>query len=515
MRRLFMFILAAFAVMFALPVESAEAHPLGNFTINQYSRIEIERDIIRVRYIVDMAEIPAFAERQLIDTDDDGALSASEQTAYLERTVPALVAGLHLTVAGSPASLRIDRQDLAFPPGQGGLATLRLELNLAADRPVMDLPLTISYIDTNFTERIGWREVIARAGDGVALRDSNVPQQDRSGELRSYPDDMLESPPDVRFATFTVAPGGDAGTNPPTGVAALQPSATAAGDPLTALLDEQELTMSVIAGALVLAFVLGAGHALTPGHGKTVAAAYLVGTRGTVRHAIALGLTTTITHTAGVFLLGIVTLTLSHYILPEQFYPWLELISGLLVVAIGLGLLRTRIMHLLRPASSHLHHHHGHDHHHEHDHDHHDHDDSHHHHHHGPDGHSHDQDFALADWVAGAQETSNTARPFGWRGLIALGISGGLLPCPSALVVLLGAIAVGRVGFGMLLIVAFSAGLAAVLTAIGLVLVSARTLFERLPTHSRLLRTLPVVSAFVVTCAGIAISAAALTQTGR
>jgi ABC-type nickel/cobalt efflux system permease component RcnA len=266
-----------------------------------------------------------------------------------------------------------------------------------------------------------------------------------------------------------------------------------------------------------LAFILGAGHALTPGHGKTIVAAYLVGTRGTPRHAIFLGLTTTVTHTAGVFLLGFITLAISRYVLPEQVYPWLEFASGAMVVVIGIALFRSRLLLLLQPKAPVAHDHsqnHSHDHDHSHDHGH-DHEHNHsagwldHDHEHGPHTHTHDNDAVLADWATGTDRTNVS-----WRNLLALGISGGLIPCPSALVVLLGAIALGRVGFGLLLIVAFSIGLASVLTALGMVLVYARGFFEHLPVNSFAMRALPVASAVLVTLAGCVITYGGLVQAG-
>ncbi|HEU5097462.1 MAG TPA: sulfite exporter TauE/SafE family protein [Roseiflexaceae bacterium] len=502
----------------------ADAHPLGNFTVNQYSRIEVGRDTILVRYIVDMAEIPAFQERQTIDGDGDGQVDNAENLAYLAKQSPALLAGLRLAVNGAPAALRVVEQSLSFPEGQGGLLTLRMTFDLRADVAGAAQPLAIDYRDDNFAERIGWREVIVRAGDGVALRESSVPAQDQTGELRSYPADMLSSPLDVREARASATFG-------PTTAGAAAPSTAdppANGrvpDAFANLIASRELTPATIVLALLLALLLGAGHALTPGHGKTIVAAYLVGARGTARHAVFLGLTTTATHTAGVFALGFVTLWISNYILPEQLYPWLEFISGLLVVGIGLMLFRGRLVGLLRRRATdrHFHDHdHGHDHNHrhdEHDHDDHDHSDDHEHTHDHTHSHDHDHDHGPHGHDHGPHGHSHMppgadGSPVTWRGLLALGISGGLLPCPSALVVLLSAIALHRVAFGMLLIVAFSVGLAGVLTGIGLVLVYARRLFERFPTDGRLLRVLPVASAAFVTLAGLAITAGALVQAG-
>jgi ABC-type nickel/cobalt efflux system permease component RcnA len=514
MRRWLLPILLATLLAFARPAARAAAHPLGNFTVNQYSRLEVGRDAVRVRYIVDMAEIPAFQERQMIDADADGQIGDAEQAAYLAKQVPALLGGLHLVVGGAPATLRQVGQSLEFPPGQGSLMTLRLTLKLEAPIGGAQAPLAIEYRDSNFAERLGWREIVVRPVEGVVLRDATVPERDQSDELRIYPEDMLSSPLNVRQASFTLAPGVTTGASQAPG--ATQPATTRANDSFAALIATRELTPQTIGLALLLALFLGAGHALTPGHGKTIVAAYLIGARGTARHAVFLGLTTTITHTLGVFALGAITLFISNYILPEQLYPWLEFLSGALVVVIGATLFRSRLAGLLRrppttdqrPTTSHNYTHdhgHSHDHSHDHVHDHlhdhyhdHDHDHSH---DHGPHGHSH-----LPPGADGRAVT--------WRSLLTLGVSGGLLPCPSALVVLLSAIALHRVALGMLLIVAFSIGLAAVLTGIGLLLVYARRLFERFPTDGRLLRALPVASAAVVTLAGLGIAVSALLQAG-
>src|SRR5262249_40944974 len=221
--------------------------------------------------------------------------------------------------------------------------------------------------------------------------------------------------------------------------------------------------------------VLGAFHALTPGHGKTIVGAYLVGARGTWRHALFLGLVVTATHTLGVYALGVATLVASAWILPERLLPTLSAVSGLLVLAVGASLPRSRLASAL----------HGHAH------------DGHHHHHHR----HHDHTSA----IDGAP---------GLRSLVALGVSGGILPCPSALVVMLGAIALGRTAFGLVLILAFSTGLAVVLTAIGLVLVYARERFDHLPLDGRLARYVPVPSAALISLAGLAILAEALLRIG-
>jgi nickel/cobalt transporter (NicO) family protein len=229
---------------------------------------------------------------------------------------------------------------------------------------------------------------------------------------------------------------------------------------------------------LLAAFGWGAVHALSPGHGKAMVAAYLVGTRGTARDAVLLGVTVTVTHTLGVLALGLVALTLSAWILPEDLYPWLNLVAGLLVLAVGAGVLRSARRRRAGP-----HRHHGHD---GHDGRHHDH---HHEHHHAHHHHEH---------------------PSHRRGLLAMGASAGLVPCPSALVVLLGAIAQQQIALGLVLIVAFSLGLAATLTALGLAVVSAGRALGRLPVPPRLVAGLPTASAVAIVLVGCLLTARAL-----
>lgn len=489
-------ILAALLLVLGLPVV-ASAHPLGNFSTNRYSRLEVGDGGLRVNYILDLAEIPAFQEIQaVIDTDRDGQVSNAEAVAYATRKASDLRANLRLTIDGVPVALATDAAQLTLPDGQGGLKTLRLTATYTAP---LDRSGALVYRDDNYPDRLGWKEIVARAADGAELQSASVPSNDISHELQSYPEDMLTSPLDVREArlSFTLGAGRAGMTDAPRVAPVPKPQ-----DALAELVSRRELSASVILLSLAVALMLGAVHALSPGHGKTMVAAYLVGSRGTWRHAVFLGATVTLTHTSGVFALGLVTLYAQRYILPEQLYPWLSLISGLLVVGIGVSLVATRLRAAMRPDHDHRppttdhHHDHGHDHGHSHDHHGHDHDHDHDH-HHGPGGHSHLPPERVT-----------------WRGLLALGISGGLLPCPSALVVLLSAISLHRVGFGLLLIVAFSLGLAGVLVAIGLALVYAGRLVERRRIGGPVLRLLPAASAAVVTLVGLAITAQALVQVG-
>lgn len=565
------------AVLLVLPTQAAHAHPLGNFTINHYSRLEFKDDAVHVRYILDYAEIPTFQQKAQLDLDEDGALSPAEAGAYLDAQLPRLVAGLHLEINNRALPLQIEDRSAAYSPGQGGLPVLRVEAELVARLPPgWQQNGSGSYTDTNYTERLGWREIVMQDGRGVAIGSTSISATDVSDELRAYPQDMLSSPLDQREARFTLLVGDGSSTSQTAGEAAEnvqeKKQGGAATDRLASLVSKDRLTPAAIAIALLAAFFWGAAHALTPGHGKAVVAAYLIGSRGTARHAAFLGLTVTVTHTAGVFALGAVTIFLSRYILPEQLYPWLSVASGLLVVVIGLTLLyrragvilggRRRVHEYSRDMHAHTHtvalsgavtaggahaatysaapttrHDKGSHAHREHEHSHsetesghdhtHDHGDGGHAHSHGDDTHEHGHTHAASDdhdhGIGSHSHDGHTHShlPPGvdgsrvtWRSLLALGVSGGLIPCPSALVLLLSAISLGRLGFGMVMVVAFSLGLAGVLTVIGLLLVYARKVFERHSFEARTPRLLPVGSALAITVAGLVILLGALRQAG-
>jgi len=451
----------------------AGAHPLGNFTVNRYAALRVEARVLSVRYVVDMAEIPAYQEIAAIDGNRNGVLDPEERDAYLGRKPGELARNLSLTVDGTVLPLAPRAQGLELPPGAGGLPTLRLEVFLTA--PLPERPGAVEFRDRNFAGRAGWQEVVADAGEGLVLADSSVPRVDRSRALRAYPADLLQSPPQVSEARFRITSGSAAPLAAATPAGALV-GAKRFGDRMTELVSTREpLGLGLVLTSLLVAALLGALHALGPGHGKTIVGAYLIGTRGTARHALFLGLVVTVTHTLGVYLLGVATWGASAWVVPERLFPWIGVLSGLLVVGIGASLVRSRLeAALAEHAGGHHHHDHG---------------DGH--------GHSHLPPDAL-----------------GWRSLFALGVSGGLLPCPSALVVMLAAISLGRIGFGLVLIVAFSAGLAGVLGAIGLVFVYARSWFARLPVDGRFARYVPVASALVISAAGLLIVANALSQMG-
>ena len=440
--------------------EAARAHPLGNFTVNHFSRLKIDDNGVRITYIIDMAEIPAFQELRAADTDGNGITSQAELNAYVARVASSYVDGLLLEEDGRPEHLTVTSSKITALPGAGGLQTLRLEYELAG--PVHQAAAVayhrLRYRDTNQKDRIGWRELVTTPGSNVTVFDSSVFSNSVSNELRSYPADMLASPLDEDQAELSWTAG-----PPPAGAALLRTRngrpTVVSKDRFAELISVRELTPGIALLGLLLAGVLGAAHALSPGHGKTVVGAYLVGSRGTPRHAAFLGLTVTITHTAGVFALGLATLFASRYFLPERLFPVLSLVSGALVALMGLSLFWRRLIGLWGYTDGH-----GHTHEHEHTHE----------HGHGPSGHMHSH--------GGGRPHSHLPpndEAISWRNLLALGVSGGLLPCPSALVVLLSAVALHRVGYGLLLVVAFSIGLAATLTGIGLAFVYAGRWFSQ------------------------------------
>ena len=444
MKRVLVALLALGAL--ALPAASL-AHPLGNFTVNRYSEIALSGERVYVRYALDLAEIPAFQEESTV-----------RAPGFARQVADRLV----LELDGRRVELEPLEQRVQTQAGEGGLDTLRFDAVFAAPAGVEGR--TLLFRDSNFERRLGWREVVVVASDGARIVSSDVPEASRSDALRSYPEDLLSSPPDVGSATVEYEPGVGPGT-PPTLAARPVEESSAGG--FESLIARDELGIGVILVSLLVAMFWGAAHALTPGHGKAIVAGYLIGSRGKPRHAVLLGLIVTGTHTAGVFALGLVTLLLSRFIVPERLYPWLTLASGLLVVAVGAAVLLGRARH----AHAHAHGHH------------------HHHHHDYPHDHG-----------------------YGRGGLLGVGVAAGLLPCPSALVVLLSAIALHRVGFGLALIVAFSLGLAATITAIGLLAVLARRAFGRLSLDGRLVRALPAASALLILAVGVGITANALPE---
>jgi len=504
-------------VLFPLP---SSAHPMGNFSISHYAGIRVERGYIELRYLVDMAEIPTFQEMQqnnfVARADDQGV------RAYLSKQAEVFREGLRITLNGQPLPLRIASQDILFSPGAGNLPTMKFGLVYRAE--VTDactrMRCELEYRDANFSGRVGWKEVIASAGHGVTMESSSVPSRDRSSQLSNYPTDLVNSPPQEVGAKIVYLAERQAGSTQSV-ISEMEketaPSSTihprvtksgtlgkpgAASVPITSqsaetshaeqlkpnqqstprnsfteLMSIKRIGFGIALLAAAIAAGLGALHALEPGHGKTIVAAYLVGSKGTARHALLLGMIVTISHTAGVYLLGAVTLYAQKYILPDRIYPFLGVLSGILIAGMGCYLFLQRYVG-------------------------------------GEFAHTHSHNLSLPAGAA-KEGTRSQSGKVSARQLLVLGITGGIVPCPAALVVLLSAVALHRTGFGLFLIVAFSIGLAAVLIAMGLVAVYAGRMMSRLPIDSPLvLRWLPMGSAAMIIALGCIIAVRGLMAAG-
>jgi nickel/cobalt transporter (NicO) family protein len=510
----------------------ASAHPLGNFTVNRYSGVVVSPDSVTVDHVLDLAEIPTAQRSPAIDTSGDGRLSTAELSSWAATACADAARSLRLTVDGSVVPLSVRSSTARTLAGQAWLPTLRLECALSAAVPVTSGavavgltgtagPVAVRLTDTAAGDEVGWREMTAR-GDGTTLAGSDVPRRSQSARLTTYPGDLLTSPLDVRSLRLSVTPGGPR-------LAAGDPAGAGPADTLSRGADRLTLAFEGLLArtegnpwlglvAVLAAVALGAGHAVAPGHGKTIMAFYLSGRRdGALRSAATVGATVTVTHTAGVLALGLLVSAGTAFV-PARVYPWLSVVSGLLVVLVGLALLRTRHQHL--PGDRHQHlpgdhaqvvvaleehppaatatpvrageqdHEHPHEQEHPHPHEH---------------GHGHPHPHPAQPVPhPGQVDAAGPSR----RGLIAIGLAGGLLPSPSALLVLLGAVALGHAWFGVALVVAFGLGMAATLAAVGLVVMRLRERAElRLRSHpasrlAPLLRIGPPVTAAAVVLLG-------------
>ncbi|WP_326674240.1 HoxN/HupN/NixA family nickel/cobalt transporter [Streptomyces sp. NBC_01257] len=537
---------------------TAHAHPLGNFTVNHHTGLTFRQDAVDAVIVVDRAEIATAQERPGVDRDHNGVLDPAERSSFAAQGCAVLARQLHLDIAGTPVRWRTGSSSLTYHQGEGGLQTSRMACTLTAPAGLA-APADIG-VRTGYDERrIGWQEMTAR-GQGVTLTRSPLPATSPTDELRHYPKDPLATPLNQRSARLHTEPGdGRSAAATRTVLPGAGPLTAALGKVSAAfdsLVGQRELTVPAGLLALLLSLVLGASHAALPGHGKTIMAAYLAGRRGTPRDAVTVGVTVTFTHTAGVLALGL-ALPVATSLAGETVLTWLGLISGLMVTCIGLWLLHTA----LTKGAGHHHHAHGHGHDHGHSHGHH-----HHGHHHG-DAHEHDVSSPSASHQAdhhhdhGTQATPRSDPPSATRllperrqpgatsaeeggtvlapakrdththshtppsartgpvhgartsrtGLIGMGIAGGLVPSPSALVVLLGAVALGRTAFGVLLVVGYGLGMAATLTLAGLLLVRLRDRIEaradkfarlRAPA-ARLSAVVPAASAGLVLLVGV------------
>ena len=528
-RKLFLFVIASAAVF---------GHPMGNFSVNHYSKLEPTARGVNLEYVLDLAEIPTF--EMLRDWNIDRSAPQAELDRRAMTQARAWLQNISVSVNGSKVTPSFESAKAVIADGAGNLPILRITTRAMIDARGGEL----SYEDRNYPDRAGWKEIVIAGGNGVTLHQASQTSTDVSHGLTQYPADPTLAPPqDLRAELNWSVPEPLVGTmkttiakravqpmaatqpviqkveqphNAPTASSPATLTAKAApagavvrGDFLSRFLHERELTPWMILLALGTAFILGAAHAFTPGHGKTIVAAYLVGSRGTLKHAAFLGAMVTFTHTIVVFALGLVTLFLFNYIVPEKVTEFLGALSGLSIAAIGGWMLYKRIQGPEKPHSHAPGHHHQHDHthphHHDHDHDHH-HDHVHHEHQHDHVHHHHH------DHSHGGHSHSHVPAEMSWKGLMALGASGGLVPCESALVLLLGAIALGRVGLGLLLLVAFSLGLALVLMLIGMMVLYAKNLIpeSKRSGNYALVRWASIASPAIVLIVGVVMTAVSL-----
>ncbi|PWK81508.1 ABC-type nickel/cobalt efflux system permease component RcnA [Lentzea atacamensis] len=411
----------------------AQAHPLSNLSVNHYDGLRVFPDRIELRSVVDSAEIPTLQDREFVD--------ARKRCAERAKSLDAMADEREL-------QFEVRDAEVVRPPGEAGLPTMRLTCEYTVSVQVRG-EVEVTFSDSYLGEKPGWREITVV---GVDVAVSGAPAESITNELRSYPEDLLSSPLDVRAVRFVAQPGEGSAVTPPGALG----EATKAAVGLVG-----DLTPVVGIGAVLLSLVLGASHAALPGHGKTVMAAYLAGSRGTRRDALLVGATVTITHTAGVLVLGLL-LSVSSVIAGESVLRWLGVVSGLLVAVIGGVLLRSAVRNRGR-----MRHDRGH-------------------------GHGHGHGHRRA-------------------GLVGMGVAGGLVPSPSALVVLLGAIALGRTWFGVVLVLAYGLGMAATLTAAGLLLVSLRDrLGPRLARFRKFADITPLGTAALVMLVGVGLATRAL-----
>jgi nickel/cobalt transporter (NicO) family protein len=515
----------------------AAAHPLGDFTTNVYSGLRVEPDRIVVDHVVDLAEVPTFRAMPDIDADGDGTVAPDEADRHAAAVCARQADALTLTVAGEVQPLAVTSATLQLLDGQAGLQTSRVECDLRS--AVLDGLGDVDFADTSYAGRLGWREVVV-TGDETTIAASDVPASTISARLAAYPEDRLQSPLSHTTASFTATPGGDALTESAAAALPDVPGLDWATETFTGLVDDRALTVPFAAIAIVVAMVLGSFHAIAPGHGKTVMAAYIVGQHGTVRQALGLGATVAVTHTAGVLALGMALSTTASFA-PEELYPWLGLASGLLVAAIGAMLLVRAVRNRDTPFLGHQHGH-------------------------GPGQHTHHWDIPVAPHphadadaealqpsdvlvAAGAHHAGGIGFPdvdvleapvahphdhghghghghhdhdhrdhdhgrsprMGRGGVMLMGLAGGLVPSPSALVVLLGAIALGRAWFGVVVIAAYGVGMAATLVAAGLLMAKLRDRVTTFvsgahPTLGRSMRYLPMGTAGLVLVGGFVLA---------
>ncbi|MEV5190829.1 nickel transporter [Streptomyces werraensis] len=496
-------LLSAATALALVPAAEASAHPLGNFTVNRYDGLVAAPGELRVHHVEDLAEIPA--------TQAAPDLAGLGRDAWARQRCATAARDGAVLADGRPAPLTVRAARVRVRPGQAGLDTLRVECRLTAPLP-RGRAVAVEFRAAGGDSGPGWREITAQ-GDRATLAASDVPEASLSARLTRYPEDRLASPPDTRTASLRIRPGGPALAAGGADEADAPASAILprGADRWTRALDDlvarRDLTVGFAALALLLAVVLGAMHALAPGHGKTLMAATAAarGGRARMRDVLPMAASVTVTHTLGVVALGLLV-TAGSAAAPSV-VAWLGIASGVLVTLAGAQLVRRALRQRGHHTHPHPHEHehtpgHGHEHPHEHT-------PGQGHEHAHPHDHGHSP-TSLTHTHGGRTHTHPAAPTL--RGTILLGFAGGLVPSPSAVVVLVGAAALGHAWFGLLLVVAYGVGLALTLTAAGYAVVRAGGSVSRLlarrprwtsaPWAALVRRSAPLGSACVVLVLG-------------
>ncbi|NDJ35277.1 MAG: hypothetical protein GYB64_11480 [Chloroflexi bacterium] len=445
-----MTLLLLLAMIGLLAPQTARAHPADNFFLTH--TLTLTPEAIQTQVAIAPGSLLARAIWFAADSDGDEAISAEEADAWAQ----SWVGTLRIEVDGSPA--RADLAAVDWPDSIDALVTGEQAITLSAAIPAVPRE-SLRYISTFDPESSINR--FALHAEGLPF---GQPQQDGGQLVVPLVDGTLET--------------WDSGT--PTTGRSLAATQTARVNQLTGLLRTAQLTPVIVLIALSASLGLGAIHALTPGHGKALVAAYLVGSRGTPRHAIALGGIVTLTHTGSVLALGLLTLAASRFLVPTDVFPILEIASGLLIIGMGIGLLRVRIkglrgvLNLPEPPPT-------------------------------PPQPEPPADGKKRIAINQSIET-RVYEDLSWRSLITLGISGGLVPCPDAIAILLVAIAINRLALGLTLVTTFSLGLAAVLIVIGVAVVRSRGFLSTLDGFKQATAALPLVSAVIVLGLGLLVT---------
>jgi len=433
-------IVSLIACLCAFTTVTVQAHPLGNFTINHLVVVHPQSGRLRLHYVLDIAEIPSF---QIMRSDGDW--TPARKRAWIQEEVARVPAGLAIRANGTALTLKLQRATATTRPGAGGLPTLYWTADYIAAVPPGRQRIAI--VDDVYADRrIGWKDILL---PGLV---------DPTNALRTYPSALVGSPRrndrawfdlrgDGRIAHVAVA-GASARD---WGVASMVRSSA-----LSELFSRGNQTPLLVALTILTAFGLGALHGLEPGHGKALLAFTLVGARATLKQALILAGALTFAHTIAVLLLGLALFFAAGFA-SESIFSWITLLSGAAVAVIGARSLAAS-WHAMAPHGRNAHHEHAH-------------------------------------VVPG-----NSPLRFGSAVVAAAG--GGIAPCPAAIVVLLTALHLHRIGYGLLLIVVFSLGLASILAGLGLAVVHGAAWLQRRSSFAALTRVAPFITASVISLIG-------------